>query len=100
MVFWYNKLKIIDESVFDHAVSRLTGPPLGHEQNKSLVLSLCRIYELQCCSLLGMSIRTSRQWLIAGHWGGSEMKLDREVSKCCSNYEESLRTCWVPHPGV
>jgi hypothetical protein len=41
MVFWYNILKIDDESMFDHTASRLTGRPLGHERNRSLVPSLC-----------------------------------------------------------
>jgi hypothetical protein len=41
MVFWYNILKIDDESMFDHEISRLTGRRPGHGQNRSLVPSLC-----------------------------------------------------------
>lgn len=43
MVSWYNKLDIDDESMFDHAVGRLTGRRLGHGQNRSLVQSLCGV---------------------------------------------------------
>ena len=43
IVSWYNILEIANESLSDTTVRRLTGRPLGHGQNKSLVLSLCKV---------------------------------------------------------